>query len=282
MENKIKENSIKLKHILLTFGVVLTLWLFTWVLTIYILDSWGDRGTFGDMFGSVNALFSGLAFAGVLIALFMQKNVLELQRQELADNRAVLEAQKDELKGQKEQLIIQNKQLQNQYETAELQRFENTFFKLLENLYFEIKILEEKLNNKHPFQMLANSFQFNSNSWNVNIDVEIQKGDFEKRFLSELNNFPRSFLPYIKILFTIIKFVDESNVPSKIFYTNIIKYKLTSAENILLFYYGFSNLGSNDKILIERYGLISNLPKYFTNGNEIIKENFYNELAFED
>jgi hypothetical protein len=32
-----------------------------------------DRGTFGDMFGGINALFSGFAFAGVVFAIFLQK-----------------------------------------------------------------------------------------------------------------------------------------------------------------------------------------------------------------
>jgi hypothetical protein len=29
-----------------------------------------DRGTFGDVFGGINTLFSGLAFAGVMVPLF--------------------------------------------------------------------------------------------------------------------------------------------------------------------------------------------------------------------
>lgn len=31
------------------------------------------RGQFGDMFGAVNALFSGLAFAGIVFTLFQQR-----------------------------------------------------------------------------------------------------------------------------------------------------------------------------------------------------------------
>ncbi|CAB1368193.1 hypothetical protein [Denitratisoma oestradiolicum] len=46
-------------------------------------SSWPERGTFGDMFGAVNTLFSGLAFAGVIYAIFLQSKELELQRQEL-------------------------------------------------------------------------------------------------------------------------------------------------------------------------------------------------------
>ncbi len=55
---------------------------------IYALGpDWSTRGTFGDMFGAVNALFSGLAFAGVIYALFLQRRELELQRRELAMSR---------------------------------------------------------------------------------------------------------------------------------------------------------------------------------------------------
>jgi len=39
--------------------------------------------TFGDMFGAVNTLFSGLAFAGLIYAILLQRSELELQRKEL-------------------------------------------------------------------------------------------------------------------------------------------------------------------------------------------------------
>lgn len=42
-----------------------------------------DRGSFGDSFGVVNTLFSGLAFAGIIAALFMQRRELKLQREDL-------------------------------------------------------------------------------------------------------------------------------------------------------------------------------------------------------
>ena len=82
------------------------------------------------MFGGVNALFSGLAFAGILIALYMQKHELELQREELSATREELKLQRIAMEGQKKQLEIQNK-------TSEKQRFENTFFQLLD-LHHEI------------------------------------------------------------------------------------------------------------------------------------------------
>ncbi len=51
------------------------------------------RGTFGDKFGAINALFSGIAAAGMIITLWMQKNELELQRKELEDTNTALENQ---------------------------------------------------------------------------------------------------------------------------------------------------------------------------------------------
>lgn len=48
------------------------------------------RGQLGDLFGTVNALFSGLAFAGVIVAIILQHEELELQRHEIAANRIEL------------------------------------------------------------------------------------------------------------------------------------------------------------------------------------------------
>ena len=46
-----------------------------------------DRGTFGDMFGAVNALFTGWAFLGVIVTLAQQNAQLDLQRLELKLSR---------------------------------------------------------------------------------------------------------------------------------------------------------------------------------------------------
>ena len=72
------------------------------------LGNWSDRGTFGDLFGAVNALFSGLAFAGLIYTIIQQKEDLELQRKEIAENKAELKksarAQERSQKALKEQV----------------------------------------------------------------------------------------------------------------------------------------------------------------------------------
>jgi len=65
--------------------------------------SFGNAGAFGDSFGFLTSLFSGLAFAGIILTVLLQRNELALQREELASH----------------------------HETAKLQNFESTFFQML-------------------------------------------------------------------------------------------------------------------------------------------------------
>ncbi len=85
-----REGTNYIKIALITSLIVLIIWglsfvLFFWNPTI--------RGTFGDMFGAVNALFSGLAFAGIILTIYMQRDELSLQRKELEETRKVFEQQ---------------------------------------------------------------------------------------------------------------------------------------------------------------------------------------------
>jgi hypothetical protein len=72
--------------IAVAIGVV-ALWIGTpWLLSI-IYPEMSERGQFGDMFGAVNALFSGLALLGAIYAIMQQSEELALQREELALTR---------------------------------------------------------------------------------------------------------------------------------------------------------------------------------------------------
>lgn len=81
---------------MLKLAIITTLiWLCAGLVSWLILPSWEVRGQFGDLFGAVNALFSGLAFAGLYSALKIQQTQLELQRNELHLQR---EAMAEEVK----------------------------------------------------------------------------------------------------------------------------------------------------------------------------------------
>jgi len=49
------------------------------------IENWsvGSAGMFGDSFGVINSLFSGLAFAAIVITILLQREELKIQHQEL-------------------------------------------------------------------------------------------------------------------------------------------------------------------------------------------------------
>lgn len=97
-------------------AAVIVIYASSWALVDYFIDH-NERGTFGDKFGAVNALFSGLAFAGLIFTIVLQRKELSLQREELQLTRKEMEDQTAEF--------------EKQNSTLRLQRFENTFFQLL-------------------------------------------------------------------------------------------------------------------------------------------------------
>ena len=89
-------------RIALLLTIVAVVWIsVTGLIAIYFSD-WNTRGTVGDTFGAVNALFSGLAFAGLIYALMLQQQELSLQRDEIEGTRHVLERQLEEMKSSRE------------------------------------------------------------------------------------------------------------------------------------------------------------------------------------
>ena len=50
---------------------------------------------FGDSFGAINTLFSGMAFAGIIYTILLQRKELQLQREELKQTRIELQRSAD-------------------------------------------------------------------------------------------------------------------------------------------------------------------------------------------
>ncbi|MBO9702599.1 MAG: hypothetical protein J7604_20475 [Sporocytophaga sp.] len=59
-------------------------------------SDWSKSGTFGDTFGALNALFSGLALAGVIVTIMMQKSELKNQQHELSLQRSEMQETRKE------------------------------------------------------------------------------------------------------------------------------------------------------------------------------------------
>ncbi len=236
---------------------IIALWIviaFIWALSGYLLKDNGERGTFGDMFGAVNALFSGLAFATLIYTTWMQREELALQREELVSTRL-------ELQGQKEQLNQQSI-------TFELQRFESTFFSLLKT-YGQILSTMDLVGDNNKVTKSRDCFKVWCNRLKQvhaeNAVYSSEKGAALATIQDVYSRFYRSHQSeighYFRTLYHIIKLIDESNVTDKHRYTSLLRAQLSSYEQVLLFYNCLSTYGNQKfKPLVEKYALLENLP----------------------
>ncbi len=69
---------------------IIIIWLLSAIIIYYISPNWSDRGTIGDMFGAVNALFSGLAFVGLIYTIMLQREEISMNMKEIELNRKEL------------------------------------------------------------------------------------------------------------------------------------------------------------------------------------------------
>jgi hypothetical protein len=97
--------------------IVLIIWVVYALTLLHSGYNLAECGQFGDMFGAVNALFSGLALAGVIVAILLQKEELALQRKELKDTR---EEMQRSTKAQNESQKALNKQVDLQILSAKI------------------------------------------------------------------------------------------------------------------------------------------------------------------
>lgn len=233
---------------------VLAIWALFWLLLSIFVDK-HDRGQFGDMFGAINSLFSGLAFAGIIFTILLQRDELKLQRDELSLTR-------EELRGQKEQMAAQN-------DTLRQQNFENTFFQLLRlhnDIVAAIDIRQRGSSDvialgrdcfRHFYTTFKKgwaAFQQETIGMSELDQIEYCYSHFYAQNESDVGHYFRS-------LYNIIKFIDGSNVDDKRLYTNLVRAQLSTFEVALLFYNALSSLGREKfKPLIEEYGLLKMVP----------------------
>ncbi len=248
-----------------------------WVLSYFCLKDLSEtaRGTFGDMFGGVNALFSGLALAGIILTILLQRKELRFQREELKETR---------------------KEFETQNETLKLQRFENTFFNLLNQHHQIVNAIDLRYyKNKEKEQrgFIRRSEQSNVTSTNEKEVVIINGRDvfryrYNQMFEDLIENNSKyteiylihyakaqtDFGHYFRNLYRMIKIVDETDFfydikkvsEDEIFkikykYTSIIRAQISDYELLWLFYNCLSENGIEKfKIFIEQYALLKNIP----------------------
>lgn len=239
--------------IIIIFIVVICIW----ILNLLITLNWGDsnRGTFGDMFGASNALYSGLALGGIIYTIFEQRK---------------------ELKKQEEQIIKQNKELKETKENLKIQQFESTYFGLLSLHQDIVNGLEIVEANKNP--LLKGRVVFRRL-------YEIQKQEDNSLTITVQNMDDLGH--YFRIIYRIIKFVYKTDFDSDNTTNNMIRHKyikflraqLSSFELIWICYWGMTEKDLKYKNLFENCTLFLHIPKSFKINKELNSK--YSIDAFE-
>lgn len=255
-DNNDKGPTVGLLVLLAVFvlGIILLAW--HYIPILYPCSE--EAGQFGDMFGGVNALFGGLAFAGVIFAILLQKRELQLQRKELEQTR-------EELRGQKNQLEAQNK-------TFQKQGFENTFFSLLRLHNDLVRAIEIRgisadasaiTTGTACFVKFYQSFKQaleirqrgDSPTKDPLKDIEYVYGTFFGEKKSDLDHYFRS-------LYHSITYVKNSHIDDKRLYTATVRAQLSSHELLLLFYHCLTPYGKQLKPLVEEFALLKDVALY--------------------
>jgi hypothetical protein len=250
--------------------IVMVLALFLANLCLIFFFDKEQRGTFGDQFGAVNALFSGLAFAGLIYTIILQRHDLKLQRRDL-------KLQREELALTRKEMEEQTAEFEKQNETLRIQRFENTFFNMMSQF-------QEVVNNLTVMVTTSSSiyeskgrdvFQAQFEKTVVYVDLKNEeknkarfrgmKGALEKYNLDGYlySDTPTCFDHYFRLLYRILKFVKTTSLVTtyeeEYEYTAMLRAVLSRYELVWLFYNGLTYGEDKLKPLIERYAMLSNL-----------------------
>ncbi len=81
---------MNIKRLILYITIILipVATLFGYILFVISTTDWkSNLGTFGDSFGIVNTLFTGLTFSGLIINLLQQREEIKIQKEDLLESR---------------------------------------------------------------------------------------------------------------------------------------------------------------------------------------------------
>ncbi|WP_151796365.1 hypothetical protein [Acinetobacter soli] len=105
-------------------------------------NDWNSLGTFGDTYGALNTLFSGLAFAVLILSLFLQRIELEAQRKELEAQRQEIKESNTIAEAQRKITEQQAQLIQQQILDSKKQAFFELFFKYIDEKNRKIELLK--------------------------------------------------------------------------------------------------------------------------------------------
>lgn len=236
------------------------------------------RGTFGDQFGAVNALFSGLAFTGLIYTIILQRRDLKMQRRDLLYQRRELELTRKELEMTRKEMEDQTVEYEKQNETLKIQRFENTFFNMLSQFQEVVSSLSAQYGRGGEIRNALGREFFKASFDSMIVHVDLSSEEKPRIIYGGIRNaikykglegymgadVPSYLDHYFRLLYRILKFVKDTSLitgfDDEYKYTSMLRAVLSRYELVWLYYNGLSDYGVEKlKPLIERYAMLKNL-----------------------
>lgn len=241
----------------------------------------------GDFLGgSVASLWSLAGLFFIYVAFLGQKQQLLNQQLELMYSQLEVKYTRLELAGQREEMEEQNSTLRQQ-------RFEHTFFQLI-NLFDSI-VNSLNLRNRQTKEIVTSGrgcFKvfyrrlrnlLNEVVYGRQTSSDELEGATIEQTLEAYNNFysnEKSDLShYFRTIYHIYKFIDKSDIENKKQYSSIARAQLSSYEQILLFYNCQHENGKKKfKFYIEKYAVFKNIDVSLIINKEHLNE--YDKSAY--
>ena len=218
------------------------------------IDS-GKFGTFGDFFGGVIGSFWSLC--GVFLfytALVEQRKDFNTNKEALLKQIDALEIQSYEFKLQRQEMEMSRDVFREQSKTLIMQRFDATFFSLIElyqNILRELTLDKKILSNvKRQLASLKLPEEYQSRNKAI-----VEK--FSNCYFLDKENLGS----YFRNLYRILKIIDQAEMSDvdKFRYSKILRSLLSENEMLIIYYNSHSIYGGEMYKLILKYNLLKHL-----------------------
>lgn len=275
---------------LFIIGIVVLWFLFPWALK-YLTDffQWNIRntedtnfGTFGDTYGALNTLFSGLAFSTLIITLILQRKELQLQRKAVQDQH--LEIQRSNQIADQQRIIADQQAtlINEQIREAQRQNFYTLLFKFFDEknnrkqrliVRYKVAILSD-VHNDGVFKVFSTQFlkyltsstiSLSSEEYSSNIQTKREERIYTllQGYISKCNETSMTFedSSYFEYILFILDYINQ-NI-HLIERNNIINTFLsffTFHETICMACIAVTRI-SKLEMYINKFGLLRNLDK---------------------
>lgn len=246
-------------------------------------------GAYGDAYGSLNTLFSGWAFALLLISLFMQRRELQEQRKELA-------AQRDEISKANEIAESQRNITKQQSELLAQQSFYSLLFKLLEekknkieSFYFRDTNLNKDYEKYECFIYFSQTILKMLETTNIENQYLTRPKEINDAYISHIK---RSFnycslrsgnlfegTLYFDHLINILDFIDKKSHPDNI-ESDIAFLKSYISHDELTCIASYGIINSKLYRYIKKYGLLSHFDSNLYKEAYKVYSLLYDDSAF--